>query len=265
MFANHFKMTGHPFLENPPAEWLLNDDRFDRGLARLRFFQEQGGLALIVGQTGVGKSSLLRLFRERMPQNRYRHVCLHLTSVTPTAFLRTIVAGIGEAPKLGKDRLFGQIVDRIGKSETVTVLIIDEAHLVPSQSLTDLRLLISFGTDGAGGLPLKILLCGQESISYTLKRSAHADPVNRICVRYWLPPLTASQTEAYVDHRLRCAGASEKLFEPEAKNLIHDYSGGIPRQINNVATACLINAALRNTDKIDEDIVNETMAEFRLP
>ncbi|MCP4110402.1 MAG: AAA family ATPase [Desulfobacteraceae bacterium] len=263
MFTAHFKMTDHPFMENPPVEWLLNDDRFDRALARLRFFQEQGNLALIVGQSGVGKSSLLRLFRQRMPQNRYGHVCFHLTSVTPIALLRSIVAGIGESPKLGKDRLFNQIIDRVGKSETETVLIIDEAHLIPSQSLTDLRLLVSSGMDN--DLPLKILLCGQESISHTLKRSALTDLVHRICVRYRMSSLTASQTAVYIEHRLRCADASEKLFEPEAKAVIHDYSGGVPRQINNIATACLINAASKNFQKVDENLVNETMAEFRLP
>ena len=54
-------------------------------------------------------------------------------------------------------------------------------------------------------------------------------------------------------------------LEAEAKSLIHDYTGGVPRQINNVATACLINAAACSLKKITEALVNETMAEFSLP
>ena len=61
------------------------------------------------------------------------------------------------------------------------------------------------------------------------------------------------------------AGASAKVFEPEAKLLIHDYTGGVPRQINNVSTACMINAAARDMRKITETLVNETMAESMLP
>ncbi len=53
--------------------------------------------------------------------------------------------------------------------------------------------------------------------------------------------------------------------KPEAKELIHDYSGGVPRQINNIATACLINAAAHGHKKISEALVNDTMIEFRLP
>jgi general secretion pathway protein A len=263
MFLNYFQMNAHPFCEKPPIQWLLNDERFDQALARLKFFRQQGNLALITGQTGIGKSSLLRLFDQSLPQNRYRPVYLHLTHINPTSFLRLIVTELGESPKRGKEQLFLQVIDRVKKNESKTILIIDEAHLLPSQALTDLRLLVSSGIDT--DQCLKIILSAQESISSLLKRSIHADFVNRICVGYRLPALSKSQTEAYIDHRLRCVDASDKLFETEAKSIIHDYSGGVPRMINNVATACMINAASKNLQKIDQDMVNETMSEFRLP
>ncbi len=263
MFLNHFSMTGHPFAEKPPTDWLLTDDRFNQALARLQFFQQQGNLALIIGQTGIGKSSLIRLFTQTIPQNQYRPIYIHLTNISPSAFLRLIVTQLGESPKLGKDRLFLQITERVQKNETQTVLIVDEAHLIPSQALTDLRLLVSSGIEK--DLPLKIVLSGQDSLSSLLKRSIHADLVHRFCVRYRIPPLTKSQSTAYIDHRLSCVDASGKIFDSEAKSLIHDYSGGIPRQINNIATACLINAASKGSQKIDENLVNETMNEFRLP
>jgi general secretion pathway protein A len=51
----------------------------------------------------------------------------------------------------------------------------------------------------------------------------------------------------------------------DAKALIHDYAGGVPRSINNIATACLIHASSQNITAINESIVNDTMAEFKLP
>jgi general secretion pathway protein A len=68
MFFTHFNMNTHPFAENPPIDWLLTDSRFEQALARMKFFLEQGRLALITGQTGVGKSSLLRMVRQAIPQ-----------------------------------------------------------------------------------------------------------------------------------------------------------------------------------------------------
>jgi len=69
MFLNHFALTDHPFAEKPPIQWLLRDERIDQALARLKFFEQQGAIALITGQTGLGKSSLLRLFIHQLQQN----------------------------------------------------------------------------------------------------------------------------------------------------------------------------------------------------
>ena len=60
------------------------------------------------------------------------------------------------------------------------------------------------------------------------------------------------------------AGGNEKIFASEAKEIIHDYSGGVPRQINNIATACLIAGAATEANQIGADLVNETMSDFGL-
>ena len=262
MFLTHFALNAHPFAEKPPVQWLQRDPRVDEALARLKFFEQQGAIALIIGQTGLGKSSLLRLFIRDLPQNRYSPLYLHLTPLCANAFLRLMVARLGEKPKMGKDRMLMQALDRIKQNEKCTLLIIDEAHLIDPQTLTDLRLLISSIDDE---ISLKILLCGQENLRAILTRSSHADLVQRITLRISLHALTKEQTGAYIDSRMTLAGGNNKTFEPEAKDLIHDYTGGVPRQINNVATVCLINAASRNIKKINESLVNETMVEFHLP
>lgn len=262
MFFNHFGLTEHPFAETPKAEALMKDERFEKALNRLEFFRQTGRLALIIGQTGTGKSSLLRLFTRRLPGNQCHPVYFHMTPIGPNALLRMIVSELGEAPKLGKDRLFAQLAGRVGQDEGQTLLIIDEAHLLPSQALTDLRLLISTGLDET--LPLAIILCGQEPLGVMLKRSAHADLLNRICVRVRLGSLTPAQTAAYIDHRIRTAGGTDRIFDPEAKKLIHEFSGGICRQINSIATACLIHACDRNLQKVGEESVHESMSEFKL-
>jgi len=262
MFLNHFALSAHPFAEKPPIDWLLRDERTEQALARLKFFEQQGAIALIIGQTGLGKSSLLRLFIQELPHNRYHPVYLHLTPLNANAFLRLIVTKLGEKPLMGKDRILMQILERIKLNDKCTLFIIDEAHLIDPKILTDLRLLISAIDEDVS---LKIILCGQERLSQILKRSSYADLVHRITLQFVMHPLSKEKTAAYIDCRITKAGGSTKIFELEAKDLIHDYTGGVPRQINNVATACLINAAARGLKIITEALVNETMAEFSLP
>ena len=262
MFLDHFSLHSHPFAENPPIDWLLRDEHTDRALAGLEFFQQQGAIALIIGQTGLGKSSLLRLFIHELPQNRYHPLYLHLTPLNANAFLRLIVIKLGEHPKLGQDRMLLQILERINQNDKCTLFIIDEAHLIDPKTLTDLRLLISSIEQE---ISLKILLCGQENLSRILKRASHADLTHRITLQFALRPMSKAKSAAYIDFRITKAGGKEKIFEQESKHLIHDYTGGVPRQVNNVATACLLNAAGQGTKIITEALVNQTMAEFLLP
>jgi general secretion pathway protein A len=263
MFTTHFKMTALPFSEPVPADRILKDERITEGLARLQYLTAAGTVALITGATGVGKSSLLKLFLSSLSRNRYHPVYVYLTHVGANGLLKLIVAALGETPRRGKERLFLQILQKARATEPTTLLVLDEAHLIESEALTDLRLLVSSVLDD--GPPLKIVLSAQETLRDQLKRSCHADLVHRISVRYHVPPMSPEQTAAYIDHHMTRAGACAKVFEPEAKGLIHEYASGVARQINNIATACLINAAARKLQKINEQLVGDTMAEFQLP
>ena len=263
MFTTHFKMARQPFQERPPLEAILSDERIAEGLARLKYLAEAGTLGLVSGQSGVGKSSLLRLFVHSLSPNLYQPLYLSLTQVGANGLLRLIVTALGEVPRRGKERLFLQILEKIEKIERTTLLVIDEAHLIPSETLTDLRLLVSAGLDE--GPRLKILLSGQDLLREALKRDCHADLVNRINVRYRMSPMHREQTASYIDSQLKSAGASERIFDQEAKYLLHDYASGVPRKINSSATACLLNATSKNVQKITEALVNDTMVDFPLP
>jgi general secretion pathway protein A len=263
MFTTHFKMTTQPFLENITAKHILQDERISEGLARLQYLAAHGTLALVTGTTGVGKSSLIKLLFSSLSGNRFQPAYVYLTHVGGNGLLKLIVSALGESPRHSKERLFLQILEKAQQNDSVTLLVLDEAQLIGPPSLTDLRLLVSSLADQCPSL--KMILCGQETLRDQLKRSCHAPLVHRISVRYHIPPMSSPQTDAYIDHHMTAAGASSKIFEPEAKALIHDYAGGLPRQVNNIATACLINAAGANLPKIDQKLVNQTIAEFQLP
>jgi len=130
-------------------------------------------------------------------------------------------------------------------------------------ALTDIRLLISSAMGDTP--PLKVILVGQEPLRHTLRQSSQAALLSRIGVRHHLSPLSKLQTAAYIDFQLKQAGGSEKVFEDATKGMIHDYSGGIPRQINNLATACLLAASAENVARVTEAILQKTLTEFQLP
>lgn len=262
MFTDHFHMNEQPFVERLPIPRILEDERIRQGRMRLNYLLECGTIALLTGDTGVGKSSLLKLFMESLAGNHYLSVYIHITHIKTTSLLKLIVAGLGEIPKNTKERLFSQILDKTRTNDATSILIIDEAHLLSSDSLTDLRLLVSSALDQQP--PLKIVLSGQENLRRQLRQTCHTDLAQRISVKYHLSSLSQAQTHAYLDFQMQSVGSNDKVFDPEVKTLIHEYSNGIPRQINNIATACLIQASSLNTHKITQSIFTQALRESQI-
>ena len=129
------------------------------GLARLHYLVESATLGLVTGPSGAGKSTLLKRFLHDLPRQQCETVYCHLTHLKSTGLMKTLISQLGENPQWGKERLFQQILDRAARSESTLLIIIDEAHLLDGETLTDLRLLVSSAIDA--GPPLKLLLVGQ--------------------------------------------------------------------------------------------------------
>ena len=205
---------------------------------------------------------LIRLFIESIKQQCVHAIYLHLSSLTNVAFLRLLAGALGEPPRQYKDQILLQIIHKINTLNATTLLFIDEAQLLDTQALVDLRLLISTPFDQHDRL--KLVLIGHSQLKQQLKRAIHTSLAQRVNLYYDIPPLSATQTHAYVDGQMRRVGARDKVFETEVKQQLHEYTRGIPRLINNLATACLINAASQNRPQVDLGLFRQTLNEFPL-
>lgn len=264
MFTDHFHLSAQPFSEPAPTEHILRDERISQALARLDFFANFGIVSLLTGTAGVSKSSTLRLFIHGLNPSKFIPVYLHTTQVRAQSLLKLILDALGQIPPpWGKDRLFLQILNHAKRNDQTTVLVVDEAHLIGLDGLIDLRLLVSSGLDETP--KIKILLAGQDPLNQHLAVPELIDLSQRVCVRAHLKPLSIDQTKAYIDFRLKVVGAKPDLFDDEAKALIHDCSGGFPRQINNYAIAALLLAASKGVQRISETIVKDAIPETKRP
>lgn len=263
MYLEHFQLKSQPFAEHAAAAALWADARMNEGLARLEYLVRHGEVGLVTGVSGVGKSALVKRFLHGLGPQQCHTVYCHLTQLPSAGLLKLVATQLGEAPRRGKERLFEQILERARRAEGALLLVFDEAHLLSAESLTDLRLLVSSALEI--GPPLKILLAGQEPLRATLKRAVLADLANRVSVRFQLRPLTKEQTLHYVDFQLTAAGGDTKIIDDSVKSLIHDFTGGIPRYVNNVAVACLMQATAQKLPRVDDDVFQHAVGEFQLP
>jgi hypothetical protein len=141
------------------------------------------------------------------------------------------------------------------------LLVIDEAQNLDDSVLECVRLLSDFETPDHK--LLHIILAGQPALAEKLTRPSLVQLLQRIVMLVRLKPLSAAETGAYIEHRLRCSGyAGQPLFDERAVSSIHEHSHGVPRRINTLClNALLLGCSLRRT-MISEEIIEEVAADL---
>jgi general secretion pathway protein A len=254
-------LDNNAFTENPDHDFILKDERINEGIARLDRFLKNGIIALITGETGVGKTMLCKIFMNRLKTGNIKKYYLNLTSCKTSGILRQIMAKINGNYSPGyKDKMMSDFIEKTAQDNTTTILIIDEAHLLDDHSLVDLRLLASSIENSNY---FKMILSGQEILRSNLKKDIHQALCNRITINYHIKQMDLNQSINYIDYQLRKSDLSDKTFSQEAKEKLHNLSKGIPRVINNIAKSAFIIAEIGNLSYIEpstiENAYNDTM------
>jgi len=186
--------------------------------------------------------------------------------VTVTEFLQTLCEELAvpvaaeqkTSVKSLVDALTARLLEAHAAGRRVAVLI-DEAHLLERDVLEQVRLLTNLETSTRK--LLQIILIGQPELRDLLAREDLRQVAQRITGRLHLDPLAATETAAYVRHRLRVAGATREIFSPAALRELHRQSGGLPRLINVIADRAMLGAFARDRHEISAALVREAAAE----
>jgi type II secretory pathway predicted ATPase ExeA len=142
------------------------------------------------------------------------------------------------------------------EDERPHLLVLDEAHKLPDDTLEDIRLLTIGDFDRQS--PFLLLLAGRVRLDERLAEPTHHALDQRITTIARLEPLSHDETRQYIELRLAAAGAEGRpVFETGALDAIFDASDGVPRQINNAATGALIVAAARNRRVVSAQDVHD--------
>jgi type II secretory pathway predicted ATPase ExeA len=139
------------------------------------------------------------------------------------------------------------------------VLVLDESHLLTSEQLEQLRMLTNSQMDSRA--TFACVLLGQPTLRRRLRQATFAALDQRIALRYSIDGMDLKETGEYIAHHLKLAGRSDTLFSDDAIGLIHEFSRGLPRQVNNLATQALIAAYVTNSSICDEKAARAALAE----
>lgn len=257
----HFGFTGVPFRKNVSAAKMF-DSESQRDLRHgLVLWLELGGLALITGPSGVGKSISLRRFVAELPTDRYAVHRIGQIPTTPNGFMRALTRRLGLRPRLHVADMFDDVQQALSRHQdeqgTHPVLLFDDAEGMRSATLDLVRRLTAHELDSAERV--SILLAGTEDLLRVLREPILTPLRTRFAYAHSLRAFGLEDARNYVRFHLSAAGSNEQLFSDGAVQALFQASQGVPRQINQLALQALVEAVVRGLDQIDSRLMKRVL------
>ena len=256
----HFGFTRPPFPRVPPEEAILHHKGLEEVLAKLHFALERDTIALLVAESGCGKSTALSLFARSLDASSHQLVALSLTTLAPFSLLANIATALGIKPRRFKGDTAAALIGHLRSLPRRIVLLIDEAHLLPDDSLEDLRLLSADDFDRRS--PFALVLCGQPLLRDRLAEPRLWALSQRIGVRIRLRPSPRQRSASSSPSTSRPPACPKPMFEPQAISAIFQNTKGTPRLIQNLALASALTAMAAGGKVVDATAVQQAVVDM---
>ena len=250
MFNSIYGFQVNPFSRTLSTQDVLATPGVKELLARLSLAVRERGIALVTGDVGSGKSTAVRAFIASLDQNRHIVLYLTLPIASTSALYRQLLMLLNQPVPFGSTAqctaLRAVLADLIQTQRKTPVIVIDEAHLLPHLLINPLRTLLAAQLDSHARRLAALILIGQLELRRMLQLSTHAAFAQRVTHRCHLDLLPLDVTLAYIKHHLKVAGRSDAvpLFSDDALKRIAEWSQGIPRRINQICIAAIVNRTI---------------------
>jgi len=266
MYEAYYGLKNKPFQLNPDPSFYFGSRQHRRATAYLEYGMHQNeGFIVITGEVGAGKTTIVRGLLESLDPEKV--VAAHLVSTQLDAddTLRLVGAAFGLRTKdVSKSDILMSLeaflISMTSKGKRC-LLVVDEAQNLTARAVEELRMLSNFQF-GNHAL-LQSFLIGQPEFRGILQSPHMMQFRQRVIAACHIGPLDVAETQAYIEHRLKCAGSTgiPKIL-PEAYEAIFKASSGIPRRINSVCDRLLLSGYLIGKKEFNDSDVDEVAREI---
>ncbi len=243
MYLDFFGLREMPFNITPDPRFIFYTARHREAFDHLHYgIQQRKGFIELVGEVGVGKTTLCRAVLSTLPNDVETALILNPT-LDENQLIRAALHDLGIANN-SADHL--QLIENLNafllekfRQNVIVVLMIDEAQNLSPSVMEQVRLLSNLETDQHK--LLQIILSGQPELENVLARNELRQIRQRIMVKCVLQPMSYEETDYYIDHRLLVAGAGDDVFfDDNAIQMVYKRSRGIPRLINKICDRAML-------------------------
>jgi general secretion pathway protein A len=266
MYERFYGLFRQPFAVTPDPSLLYLSQVHREALATIVYgIETRKGFIVCTGEVGTGKTTVVRAFFDQAKSDSFEIIYIFTPQVSPLEMATFICRELDEddPPSVfaAVPRLQWKLLEIFESGRTV-VLMIDEAQLLPPETLEFLRLLSNFETDREK--LIQIVLVGQPELDNTLARRDMRQVNQRVALRARLAPLTLTESIEYIEHRLLASGAEDltQILSPSAAWRIAEAACGFPRAINILADNVLIAGLGAGQQPVGAWLAENTIRDF---
>lgn len=265
MYKEYFRLNAMPFSIAPDPRFLYMSDRYREALAHLVFgVQGEGGIVLLTGEVGTGKTTICHSLLEQLPANvdvayilnprmsvneLLETICdeYHIVVPEPRRTLKGFV-----------DAIHARLLEGNAQGRR-SILIIDEAQNLEPTVVEQLRLLTNLETSTRK--LLQIILIGQPELQDMLARPEMRQVLQRVVAHFHLTHLDLDEVRGYVAHRLSVSGVASAIFPEHLMKLLFKATDGVPRLINLVCDRALLGTYTQGHQQVSKATLRQAIRE----
>jgi len=269
MYTEFYGLKEKPFNLTPSPRFIYMSEGHKEAMALLTYgVTERKGFILLTGEVGTGKTTMIHSLINNLDSS-VEYVYLVNPILTPQEFIDYLAFSSFKKRIHFKSKAdflleFEDFLRNCFQQQKIFILIIDEAHKLSFELLEEIRLLSNM--EFAEEKLINIFLVGQPELNNNLSSPKGRATLQRIGIRYDIPPLGLKETGEYIETRLQVAGALKKdeIFQKDAIEAIYNFSQGYPRTINIIADNAMLLGYSRDKKSITSSMIEESYNAMKL-
>ncbi len=266
MYESFYGLREKPFSLSPDPEYLYLSRQHARALTLIEYgLVNQAGFVVLTGEIGAGKTTLVRRVLQDIDEQFTIGIVSNTHCESFDEMLRWVLLAFGREYRGGEKvelyHNFTAFLIQEREEGRRPVLIVDEAQGLDKRALEQLRMLSNVNVDK--DQLLQMILVGQPGLWELLRTPELEQFAQRVAVDFHIDSLPREEADEYIAHRLRVAGASERIFDEGALSVIWETARGLPRLINLICDTALVYGFSDGQRRIGADLIREVVADKR--
>lgn len=257
MYHAYWGLSGTPFTEAATQDALRGSPTHAEALARLEFLREsQGGLGLLLGASGSGKTAIIAEFARRAIKGGDLVVALAVAGSEEEHLSCQLAAGLEIEGVERPAQLWTRLIDRLEElrleNRSAVILLDDLDRAAPSVLALAERLL------AAPAAPLTVVVSARPEQAQRIGKRL----LERASLRIELTPWDEEETRQYLEAAVVRAGRAQPAFSRDAVRRLFELSGGTVRRVNQLAELALLAGAGQKAVQIDAETIEAIQEEL---